>query len=189
MSAQNLSGPTACGAGGYSASDLVARLGDEPRVIEAYLDQHPAYAAFNPTSVNTMRIWVLRRAGKTSARLGYLRIGRAGSLVDNHHAGGIVAPIDMETGRLSEGLDGNATRQTFSVHPDHGTRIEGTVLPMFAEARALAERCLTIFPYMNFAGMDVAMTPNGPAILEANVQPSRNGAAQVGIPTKDVFAP
>jgi len=171
----------------YSASELVARLGDEARVIESYLEQHPAYAALNPTSVNTMRIWVLRQAGKTSAKLGYLRVGRAGSLVDNHHAGGIVIPIDLGTGRLSEGSDGRATGRTFPVHPDHGTTIKGAVLPMFAEAKELAERCLTVFPYMNFAGMDVAMTPNGPAILEANVQPSRNGAAQVGIPTKDIF--
>ena len=187
---QALKSPSGSGARdreSYSASELVARLGNEARVIESYLEQHPAYAALNPTSVNTMRIWVLRQAGKTSAKLGYLRVGRAGSLVDNHHAGGIVVPIDLSSGRLSVGSDGRATGRTFPVHPDHGATIEGTVLPMWAEARALAERCLTVFPYMNFAGMDVAMTPTGPAILEANVQPSRNGAAQVGIPTREIF--
>ena len=171
----------------WSASDLVAQLGDAPRVIEEYLEQHPAYAQLNPTSINTMRLWVLRRAGKTNVKLGYMRIGRAGSLVDNHHAGGIVVPIDLATGRLSEGSDGRATGQVFRVHPDNGTAIEGMVLPMFAEARELAERCLTVFPHMNFAGMDVAMTPSGPTIIETNVQPSRNGAAQVGIPTKEIF--
>ena len=177
-------GPSAAS---YTASELVAQLGNAPRVIESYLEQHPAYANLNPSSINTMRLWVLRRAGQTKVKLGYMRIGRAGSLVDNHHAGGIVAPIDLSTGRLSEGSDGRATGQAFQVHPDTGAVIEGMVLPLFAEARELAERCLTVFPHMNFAGMDVAMTPLGPTIIETNVQPSRNGAAQVGIPTKEIF--
>jgi hypothetical protein len=172
-----------------SASELVAQLGDPARVVEVYLEQHPAYAALNSTSVNTMRIWVLRRSGKTSTKLAYLRIGRSGSLVDNLHGGGILAAIDLRTGRLSAAADAKATRHGFSVHPDHGAPIEGVVLPMFDEAKELAEQCLTVFPHMNFAGMDVAMTPKGPAIIEANVQPSRNGAAQVGVPTRDIFAP
>lgn len=173
---------------GISADDLVTRLGDAPRVIEAYLDQHPAYAAFNPTSVNTLRIWVLRHGTQTSTRLAFLRLGRAGALVDNRSAGGIVVPIDVDTGRMSQGLDGQPRRQVFSVHPDSGVRIEGVVLPRFGEAIALAEQCLTVFPYMNFAGMDVAMTPDGPAIIESNVQPARSGAVHVGIPSRDVFS-
>jgi hypothetical protein len=170
-----------------SAHDLVVRLGDAQRIVEVYLDQHPAYAAFNPTSVNTLRIWVLRRNETTTARLAFLRVGRRGSLVDNRSAGGIVAPVDIATGRLSHGLDGQPHREVFRMHPDTGAQIEGAILPMFADARALAEQALNVFPHMNFAGVDVAMTPSGPAIVELNVQADRSGAAHVGIPTKDVF--
>ena len=46
---------------------------------------------------------------------------------------------------------------------------------------------MNAFPYMNFAGVGVAMTPSGPAIIELNVQADRSGAAHVEIPTKDVF--
>jgi len=65
--------------------------------------------------------------------------------------------------------------------------VEGAVLPIFAEARAPAEQGMNAFPYMNFAGVGVAMTPSGPAIIELNVQADRSGAAHVEIPTKDVF--
>ena len=173
----------------YSAVDLIGRLGDAPRVIEEYIEQHTAFARFNGSSVNTMRVWVLRRAGKTSTRLAYLKIGRQGSLVDNRGAGGIVARIDLRTGRLSEAIDGVATRNRFTVHPDSGAQIEGVLLPGFADAIALAERCLTVFPGLNFAGIDVAMAQSGPTIIEMNVQPGRNGAVFGGMPTKDVFAP
>jgi len=175
--------------GVYSASELMTLLGDAPRILEVYIEQHPAYAAFNPTSVNTLRIWVLRRGDMTSIRLAYLRIGKKGSLVDNGVAGGIMTPVDLQTGRLSAAVEPRPTRRIFPVHPEHGAPIEGVVLPMFEEAKALAARCLTVFPRLNFAGVDVAMTPTGPVITEMNVQPSRNGAAYVGVPTKDVFSP
>ena len=173
----------------YGPADFVAWLGDQPRIVEEYLQQHPVFAALNPSTVNSMRIWVLRRARAVSSRLAYLRIGRATSIVDSVYRGGIAAPIDIRTGRLTKALDGLATRRRFAVHPDHGAPIEGVSLPMFCEAKALAERCLTVFPRLHFAGMDVAMTPTGPAILESNVRPSRVGGAFVDVPTRDVFAP
>jgi hypothetical protein len=170
-----------------TADDLIAPFRGEQRIVMPYIDQHPDYAAFNPTSVNTLRIWVLHQDGVTRTRLAFLRMGRGGSVVDNRSAGGIVAPVDLSTGRLSEGLDGRPRRETYRVHPDHGAPIEGVVLPNFAEAKALAELSLGAFPFMNFAGVDVAMSPAGPVILELNVQADRSGAVHVGIPSKRVF--
>jgi hypothetical protein len=89
-----------------SPAELLAYLGNRPRIVESFIDQHPAYRAFNSTSVNTLRIWVLRQDDRSSVRLAYLRIGRAGSLVDNHAAGGIVAPVDLDTGVLGSGATG-----------------------------------------------------------------------------------
>ena len=170
-----------------SARELIELLGAGARVIEVYLDQHPAYAAFNSSSVNTIRIWVLRRDGVARTRLAFLRIGRQGSLVDNRSAGGVVAPVDVKTGRMAAALDGMPSRREYAAHPDTGVQIEGVALPMWAEAKTLAEQALGVFPYMNFAGIDVAMAPAGPVVIEANVEADRSGAVHVGIPTKDVF--
>jgi hypothetical protein len=167
--------------------ELLGVLGSGARVIEVYLDQHPTYAAFNPTSVNTLRIWVLRRNGVVSTKLAFLRIGRRGSLVDNRSAGGIVAPVDVGNGRLSAALDGKPSRQEYASHPDSGARIEGVELPLWDEVNRVAQEALGVFPYMNFAGIDVAVGHEGPVVIEANVQADRSGAVHVGIPTKDVF--
>jgi hypothetical protein len=67
----------------------------------------------------------------------YLRIGRAGSLVDNHYSGGIVAPIDLETGSVHAAIDGLPERDVYTCHPDHGALIEGQRIPFFSEALSL----------------------------------------------------
>ena len=51
----------------------------------------------------------------------------------------------------------------------------------------LAEQSLMCFQGLKFAGVDVAVGPDGPVIVELNVNPDREGAAFTDIPTKKVF--
>jgi hypothetical protein len=163
---------------------LLAGQGSEGRLIEEYFDQHPRMAQFNPSSVNTCRIWVARaRGGPARAVLGYLRIGRGNSLVDNQSAGGIVAPVDLESGVTRAAIDGLPERTSFARHPDHGAAIAGQSIPFWEEAKALAEDCVASFPGLRFAGTDVAVGPQGPVIIELNASPDREGAAFVGVPS------
>jgi hypothetical protein len=169
-----------------SAEVLYAALldgeGSGGRLIEAYFHQHPAMAAFNPSSVNTCRIWVAEEEpGSPRVVLAYVRVGREGSLVDNQSAGGIVAPIDLDTGVTRAAIDGRPERNTFERHPDHGGVIAGQPVPFWREAKALAEEAVRVLPGLRFAGVDVAIGPDGPAIIELNASPDREGAAFVGI--------
>ena len=36
---------------------------------------------------------------------------------------------------------------------------------------------MTVFPHLNFSGLDIAMSPTGPVVIETNVVPAREGAA------------
>ncbi len=159
-------------------------------VIETYLEQHAVLSNLNPSSVNTIRIWARKRGTEAPIVLGaYLRIGLAGSLIDNQSAGGIVAAIDLETGVLGKAIDGQPEHMVFSVHPDHAAPIEGVKLPMFPECLALAKRVLESFPGITFVGMDMAVAADGPRIIEINVTPDRVGAVYCGgISTKEVLS-
>jgi Sugar-transfer associated ATP-grasp len=150
-------------------------------ILEGYLEQHPAMARFNPSSVNTLRFWVLQATASAFPQvvLCYLRIGRAGSLVDNHSSGGIVAPVDLETGRVHAAIDGLPERDVFPFHPDHGAPIEGQEIPFFAESLELARRSLLAFPFFRFAGVDIAVTAQGPRVIELNPSPDRAGITRV----------
>ena len=142
------------------------------RLVEEYLDQHPSYRAFNATSVNTLRVWAYAPENQAAKILGaYLRIGRTGSLVDNHEAGGILAPVDFETGTLRAGVDGRPTHRIYRDHPDSGSPIAGIRLEFWSEAMELAATTLTAFPETRLAGMDIAVTMKGPVVIELKQLP------------------
>src|SRR5439155_15525718 len=151
---------------GMTPEQFVAEVLDlrpgNPLLVEEYLLQDPAWARFNASSVNTVRPWTVFRHGQAITLFAYFRMGRRGSLVDNIWAGGLVASVDLSTGRLSAAHDGEPTRRTFSVHPDTGAQIEGAVLPRFHEVQELAGRCVTVFPHLNFSRLDIAISPTGP---------------------------
>jgi hypothetical protein len=146
------------------------------RLIEEYLQQHPSYTAFNATSVNTLRVLAYAPEGGRASVLGaYLRIGRAGSLVDNHEAGGIIAPVDLDTGTLRAAADGLPTHHIYRNHPDSGHPIEGIRLELWHDAMELAATALTVFPETRLAGMDIAVTATGPVVIELNNYPGLDG--------------
>jgi hypothetical protein len=157
-------------------------------ILENYLDQHPILSSFNPSSVNTLRLWVVSHPEpEASVVVGYLRVGRAGSLVDNQSSGGIVAPVDLEKGTLRPAIDGLPQREEYPVHPDHGAPIAGMTIPFLEEAKQLAVTAMQVFPKMRFAGIDIAIGKSGPIILELNVSPDMQGAAFADVPARSVL--
>nr|WP_241263225.1 sugar-transfer associated ATP-grasp domain-containing protein [Parahaliea mediterranea] len=164
----------------------------EPRVaagllIERYVEQHPQMARFNPSSLNTLRIWVLRQEAEVRVLGMVLRIGRQGEVVDNTHNGGILAQVDLASGRLARAKTGDLFPATFSRHPDSGVQIEGQEVPLFDACLALAREALRVFPRAHFAGLDMAITESGPLIVELNLEPSAISARNFGAPLGDLL--
>jgi hypothetical protein len=146
------------------------------RLVEEYLEQHPSYNWFNETSVNTLRVWAYAPAGGPARVIGaYLRIGRQGALVDNHVAGGLIAPIEFETGTLRAAVDGLPSHRVYKTHPDSGRQLEGIRLEHWRDAMEVAATTLTVFPRTRLAGMDIAITTNGPCVIELNNYPGLDG--------------
>ena len=157
-------------------------------IVEEYFSQHPVLMSLNPGSVNTVRIWVLDRGPAGHQVLtAYLRIGRANMFVDNASSGGIVAAIDLESGQLHAGQDAHAEHKCYPHHPDHEARIEGVMLPHWQLVREIAERAVSVFPGVRFAGLDVAIGESGPSVLELNVSPDREGAAFTGFRNRSML--
>ncbi len=153
-------------------------------MIESYLEQHPVLKAINPTSLNTIKIWILRQPGQEPAILGaFLRVGRANSLVDNVTSGGFGVGINISTGVLSTAVKIKPSRETFSRHPDHGAQIENVCLPFWEEVRVLAATALLTFPEMGFSGLDIGITPEGPVIVELNPEPDWISQARLCLPS------
>lgn len=96
----------------------------------------------------------------------------ADAVVDNFHGGGVLFPIDIRTGRLTPGCreDYDST-EPFVAHPQTGVTIAGRLLPGWAATSVLALQAHGLFPGLALVGWDIANTPDGPVLVEANVPP------------------
>jgi hypothetical protein len=99
--------------------------------------------------------------------------------VDNFHAGGVLFPIDVMTGCMTAGCDNQpgAPLPIFR-HPQTGADMPGRPHPGWAAISALALRTHRHFPDLPFVGWDIAFTPHGPVLIEANVPPGISGKRQ-----------
>lgn len=158
-------------------------------LIERYLDQHAGYAAFNSSSVNTLRVFVVQRdSGHVECVGAFLRVGGAGSLVDNMTAGGLSFPVDLETGVLKSGIHKYKLGGYYDSHPDTHQKIAGTQLPFFKEVVELTAKAMLAFPETRFVGADIAVSNDGPVVLELNIQPDYNGFAYIRAPSRKALS-
>lgn len=142
-------------------------------VIEQYFTQHPLMAEMNPSSVNTVRIWVRQRDQDISILGAVQRLGRKGSLVDNSTDSGLLVYVDPELGILGLGRTTDIFPEYFEFHPDSFAKITGRQLPHWPACIELAKRTLRSFPKANFAGLDLAIGERGPIVIEMNLNPDK----------------
>ena len=147
-------------------------------VVEQYVVQHPKMSELSPTAVNTVRIVTIssqKEPIKTNGKMMdipyiSLKMGGAKSIVDNLHGGGMVAAVDVKTGKLiTDAVDGNG--QPYATHPATGTTIKGFEIPYFKEAVEMVTRAITEKKISGYLGWDIAITEEGPTLIEVNVIP------------------
>jgi hypothetical protein len=142
-------------------------------ICQEGLQQIAALSALNPTSINTVRVMTKLRTAGVEVIAAILRVGRAGSLVDNGGVGGLSCEVDLATW----GTTGTAVQLNgvffdfFTCHPDSGEAFGDIVLPFQQETLNLVKSLAVLFPGCPVLGWDIAITPNGPVIVEVNWNP------------------
>jgi hypothetical protein len=104
----------------------------------------------------------------------FFRMAIGGNVVvDNLHAGGIAAAIDLATGAMlpATNLGTDARLGWLDRHPDTGAAIAGRVLPLWDDVRSLAVAAHRAFPDRVVVGWDVGILPEGPILVEGNSAP------------------
>ena len=155
-------------------------------LLEEYLEQHPQMAALNKDSVNTLRVWVYRGRGGYRVPGALIRVGRRGSQVDNTSSGGVRCVIDADSGRTKLVRLEQHSEHMIDNHPDSGMPLHGVQIPYWNDCKELSKLALSVFPHMKIAGLDIAITPEGPKIIELNVWPDYIGCASMDIVLKRV---
>ena len=111
--------------------------GDNIGVVEDVIVQNQEMARLNPSCLNTLRIVTVLNGQGPHIVYAFVRIGNSDRPVDNLHSGGMFAPIDLDTGKISApGYDKN--QRTFETHPLTGVKLVGFQIPTGRSPRPCA---------------------------------------------------
>ena len=145
-------------------------ISEPPKIFEDVIVQHKKLSELCPTSVNTVRIVSIYIDGTCNYICAGLRMGRD-KIVDNFHAGGIIAGIDTETGLVTtNAVDYN--RNVYETHPVTGIRIKGFQIPNWNKLLEACEAVTGRVEGINLVGWDFAITEDGVDLIEGNTGPS-----------------
>lgn len=151
---------------------LSSVLSNEPLIFESLVHQTEQFAAFNASSVNTVRFMTaLYPDGSAKVISTFIKIGRAGRCVDNAGGGGNVdVCVDVATGKICHAIqfDGWHRVKEIDSHPDSGNPLNGVVIENWESVKAEVIRFQQAFPYCKVAGWDIAITNEGPVVIEVN---------------------
>ena len=160
---------------------LVERLREHPRyrswVFQERLRSHPLLESLSGSrTLQTVRVITLLGA-ESRARILHaeLKVVMGGALVDNIHDGATgngVCTVALDTGRLDTVVaphpDGTGPMRV-EAHPCTGVVFADQVLPFWPAAVNLVERAAEAFAPIRTLGWDVALTADGPVIVETNM--------------------
>lgn len=147
-------------------------LGTDALIFESIVHQTKQFSDFNASSVNTVRFMTtLWPDGTAKIIATFIKIGRAGKCVDNAGGGGNVdVCVDTETGEVKYAIqyDGWRNIKDIEKHPDNGNQLNGIVIENWDAIKSEIVRFQQAFPYCKAAGWDIAITDDGPVVIEVN---------------------
>ncbi len=154
----------------FTPETLVQRLKElNNDFAEEFVMQHDKINTMSPSGLNTIRIITQLDKNNNVVILGARFRITVNSSVDNLAAGNMAAPINPETG-VVEGpaIYSDITKNDEEVHPVTGVPIVGFEIPYWSETLEMVKRAALTVPENKSIGWDVAITNNGPELIEGN---------------------
>lgn len=148
--------------------DYLADIGKKnDYIIQEGIEQIDELSNVFPYSINTIRIASVVENGKVRPIAAILRIGRGANRVDNSAQGGISVEVSIDTWSLMTRGHSEHPVASYEIHPDTKASF-GFQLPMKQQVLDLINKAALIIPKCHILGWDIALTPQGPVIIEIN---------------------
>ncbi len=154
--------------------DLIEKTRKVRYLVQSFINQHVDYSRIAPGNLNTIRIETLRFKNTTHIFYAVARFSaKEGVLVDNASQGGTFVGVDIERGVLrkhGEYFD-NIQGLHEKTHPISGVTYKDFEIPQWKEVIKLVKKLHPLFSELSSIGWDIAITENGPMVIEANAMP------------------
>ena len=136
-------------------------------LIQQFINnQHEGMTRLYPDACNTLRITVAREVDGTRVLGRMCMLGAHGTDCSNWHFGGV--SVNLKEDGILDTYGFCKIDKKVTAHPDTGVTFEGYKIPYFDEAIALAKRATECFYGFCSIGWDIAITADGPTIIEGN---------------------
>ena len=137
-------------------------------LIEEEIIQHKEVAKLNPYAVNSFRIVTLVKDNKAYILANALRI----NLDDEVAIGCSDAYMRLdENGKVCSRVVDDVAN-VYEYHPMAKIKFDTVKVPFVKESFDMALKAALEVPEVRYVGWDIAITPNGPLIMEGNEYPS-----------------
>lgn len=164
-----------------SVQELANYMFDLPEltswIIQERIKSHPELSGFSGTKhLQTMRIYThVDRYGNIFVVDAFLKVIGGDAAIDNFQHGSLgnfIAPIDINSGQLKCGITRSSDMRwsRLDVHPKTKRKFQEFTIPLWEDAKELVVKSAEHFKPIRVLGWDVAITQNGPVVIEANIR-------------------
>jgi len=140
-------------------------------IIQEVVTQCEEISDIASASVNTIRVLtLLTRDHEVIPISSSMRFGVGDAYVDNWSSGGIAVGVDHTTGRLKEIAYDKLGKQ-YRKHPVSNFQFNDFQVPMWEEVLSVASAVQHACTFYKLLGMDIALSKEGPILIEVNANP------------------
>ncbi|TWU07362.1 hypothetical protein CA54_57680 [Symmachiella macrocystis] len=149
-------------------ADQAEQFAADGYLFQSRLTPHPQMADIVGNRISTVRMFVLvDEQGPVLLRAAW-KIPGAETVADNFwRAGNMLGGVDVETGNVTRVLMRTAEgTEPVEEHPVTGTKFDGLTFPEWDAMKDLVMRGAAAVPSCHLQGWDVALTDQGPVLIE-----------------------
>lgn len=163
---------------GRSGIDVIEEITGTGRwIVQKKKLSHAVIRAINETALNTTRIYTIATVKGIEYLGGFQAFATGGSATDSWQYGAVYVSIDPYTnslGRFGITSLSDLREGVLFQHPDSGVDFSGYQIPFMKDSLALCRKAHSLFDHAFIIGWDVAITDDGPVVVEANENPGIN---------------
>ncbi len=143
-------------------------------LFQTALDPDPQMASIAGPAIGCVRVVTVNDGSGPKPAYAVWKMPAPSAMSDNFwQAGSLLAHLDLASGEVLTCVRGTGLKsEALSDHPVSGQRVVGTALPHWAETLKIARDAHAVFPEFGVCGFDIAVTAEGPKVLECNDNPS-----------------
>lgn len=142
-------------------------------VFQAAVVQHDAVNAVIGTAIGTVRVVTVMQDGVPLVLYTVWKIPAPDAMSDNFwQSGSMIAEVEVSSGQIKQVRRGTGMNvEQIESHPVSKSKLAGFVLPHWQDILTLAQNCHRLTPENGILGWDIAITPDGPLVIECNTSP------------------